>query len=107
MERKTVKIVVFNRDDLNYNLPEKPDEFMSWWQEKLDMVPEEHRATATVELEANVFYDSSELEATVSYTRPESDDELAARKLKEKQQREFRENQELCELERLKKKFGV
>lgn len=90
MKRKTVEVVVFNNNDLSYELPEDPNEFMSWWQEKFDMIPENYRETARVRVEISSYYDCAVLKATVSYTRLESDNEVGARKLKEKQQREFR-----------------
>lgn len=107
MGRNTVEVTVFNDDDISCELPEKPDEFMAWWQDKLDMVPVEYKASAKIEVECYEGYGSGQLEVTVSYTRPENDEEVAKRELRERKNQELQERQELCEFERLKEKLGV
>ena len=106
IKRDNIKIKVFC-NDVNYEVPEEPDKFFSYFQDKLDLIPNEFKKTAKIEIEAESDYDSGRLYLTVSYTRPETNEEMAIKKKKEKDRKEFVENQELCKLEELRKKYNV
>jgi hypothetical protein len=105
--KKTVEVVVFEDDSCEYSLPEKTDEFMKWWRDKIEEIPEEYRDTGLIRCFTSMCYDSTELQVKISYTRLETDAEEAARLKKEDAQRAFIENQELCQLEKLKAKYGI
>jgi len=95
-------------EDKNYDLPTKPDELIAFFQEKIALVPEEYKDTAEIEIEAESIFDNyTALNIKITYRRPESDEEEKKRLEREKAQKEWRENQELCQLEKLKEKYGV
>jgi hypothetical protein len=101
--KKEIKVVVFENKSCEDDLPGKPPEFLSWWVEKFALIPEEHKDTGVVEL----YYHNSQLWVEVSYRRLETDEEEASRIKKEDDRRKFIENKELCQLEKLKAKYGV
>jgi hypothetical protein len=105
--KKEIKVVVFKDESCAYDLPEKPQEFLAWWAEKFAIIPEEHKDTATVKCSTPSYYDTTQFEVEISYSRLETDEEEASRLKKEDDRRKFVENQELCQLEKLKAKYGV
>ena len=94
-------------DSCIYDLPENPKDFIDWWSEKFALVPEEYRDTTRIDCETSSYYDSTQFGVTISYTRLENDEEEAVRIKKEDDRQKFVENQELCQLGKLKAKYGV
>ncbi len=81
---------------------------MKFWQEKIDLIPPEFIDTAEICIEANPYYsDSASLDIEVYYKRPETDEEVQTRVMRERARRDYIERQELCQLEELKKKYNV
>lgn len=105
--KKDIKIVVFEDDSCAYDLPSKPEEFLEWWSDKFALVPEEYRETTNIDCSTSTSYDCAQFEVEISYTRFETDVEEAARLKKEADRKKFVENQELCQLEKLRVKYGV
>jgi len=102
--KREIKVTAY---ELNYDdIPEKPSEFFAFWKEKIQLVPEEYREVALIEIEAEEDYGSAMLAATVSYYRPETNQEEALREGREKTRVELNKQQELRQLEMLKKKYG-
>lgn len=93
-------------DDECPDIPEKADKFMEFWQEKINLIPEEHRGTAEIELEADESYGSPYLNVTVRYKRPETDEETVAREGRVLAQNDARRNREIAQMKRLKEKYG-
>jgi hypothetical protein len=77
-------------------LPEKLDEFISFFQTKYSELPK------GVETYVSVFDD----EITIDYSVEETDSELITRKRNEYLEEERIKRQDLVELERLKIKYG-
>lgn len=86
--------------------PEGAAEFMAWFQKRLDDVPPEHRATARIELDSAIRYDSSYVTIEFSYTRMETGQEEAEREQQAAAQAERRRAQELRTLAELQAKYG-
>jgi len=105
--KREVRIIVFEDDDIEDDIPTAPAEFMAFWREKIDLIPQEFMDTANIDLVGDSRWESGYLEARISFTRLETDEEEAARLKKEEDRRKFIENQELCQLENLKAKYGV
>lgn len=105
--KKEIRIVVFEDESCEDSLPENPQEFLAWWAEKFSLVPEEYKDTARVNCSAESYRGDSLIEVTISYVRTETDEEEAARLKREDDKRRFIENKELCQLEKLKAKYGV
>lgn len=70
----------------------------------LESVPREYRDSAKVRIWASGDYASAYVE--VNYTRPETDEEIAAKEEREKRYQLERERREREEFERLKKKYA-
>jgi hypothetical protein len=105
--KKEIKVVVFEDESCAYDLPSNPEEFLKWWADKFALVPAEYRATTNIDCSTSTYYDSAQFEVEISYTRLETAAEEAARLEKEDDRQKFIENQELCQLEKLKAKYGV
>ena len=62
-----------------YNIPKKPIDFIAFWKEKFMEVPEEFRDTARIIIEAETEYGDPVLNIMISYSRPETVDEMRIR----------------------------
>jgi len=98
---KTIK--VYERECLDVDQPpENMIKYIAWLTDKLDQIPDEFRKNAEVEMVSNDMYG---LEYVISYTRPETREELAEA-IREVQRRDSEiERKERAELERLNKKY--
>ena len=104
--KNEIKVVVFSDESCEYDLPDNPKEFLKWWQDKFDLVPDKYRGVAKVDCSTITSYDCSQLEVEVYYYRDETDEEEADRLKSEENKRKFIEKGELLQLERLKAKYG-
>ena len=83
--RKNKWVEVF-KDENHYGLPRGAIEFIAFFQDKLELVPQEFKESITIDVEAaSGMYDESgpELSITISYERPETDIEMEGREAKE------------------------
>jgi hypothetical protein len=80
--------------------------FMAWFQERLDDVPPEHRATARIELDTTRSYEDSYAAIEISYTRMETDEEEAEREQAAAAKADLIRAQELRTLAALQAKYG-
>lgn len=78
--------------------------FISRLQKALDTIPAEHRASARFHIWATGDYAHAYVD--VRYTRPENDEERAARVARDDEYRARGEAEERAYYERLKAKFG-
>ncbi len=99
--RQVTQKVPFDKDDLSGKLVD----VIASLEEVLEEVPEAYRDTAEIEVGAEQDYDYYTLEATVTYKRPETDEEIRARMLQLEFQEKARRDIERREYERLKAKF--
>jgi hypothetical protein len=84
--------------------------FMAWFQKKLDDIPEGYRDSATIELESDFNNDRDVRQVvaiTISYMRPETDEEAAEFERYEAIQLERQRVKELKTLAMLQQKYGV
>ena len=88
------------------DIPEKPDEFLAFWKDKIDRIPEEYRDSATIEVKGVDNYGDPGVKVTVSYVRPETDEEEDRRKRGNQETKDSIERRELEELRRLTKKYN-
>jgi hypothetical protein len=56
-------------------VPNNLIEAIAWLQEKLCEVPEDYRASATIEISSDCSYDSSHATLEINYRRPETAEE--------------------------------
>ena len=81
--------------------------FIAWAEGLLDDIPEEYRATATVEIgSVGSYYDSHYANIEVTYRRPETDEEWEARKKSVMDRANAAEEEERRILAQLKAKYG-
>ena len=102
--KKEIKVNVY-QTHAEWDLPTKAVDFMAFWDEKLTLIPDDHRANAQIEIEAITSYDQALLEVTVSYTRPETDEEEMCREKNAQARADNAEQRERSELDRLKRKY--
>lgn len=104
-----IKIEVFKKEQYDGDWPEENAfQFLTWFEEKINSIPEEFRETAKVELEPVSGYDGgSYASIEIYYYRPETEEETKVRESKEKNRAELLRQRELKRLEELKRKYGA
>ena len=102
--KQIVAVCVYSDDD-KCNLPTNVRGFMAFWNEKLDLVPEEYKESATIDIDAKPFCDFANLSVEICYYRSETDEEEQQREQREREQAERRRQKELKELDRLRQKY--
>ena len=103
--KKDIKIEVYSFY-WDATIPEKADEFFAFWKEKVNLVPEEYRNTTRIEIGLGDDYGHAELNATVSFTRPETGQEEAGRERRTVAKDYWIRREELAQLAKLKEKYG-
>jgi hypothetical protein len=102
MTKKTTTVYVFR--DRSWDAPGSLVAFVEWANGLLAEVPDEYKATARVDVESE--YDSTSVEFSASYNRPETDEEAATREARINFLRDDQKARELAELRRLLTKYG-
>jgi hypothetical protein len=104
-QQKTIRKTVEQYD--GERPPNDAAGFMEWFQKRLDDVPPEYRASAHIELDSLMRYNSSYATIEFSYTRMETDEEEAEREQQAAAQAERRRAQDLRTLADLQAKYGT
>jgi len=102
---KILKSVTVYVEDVEYGVPESPEEFMAFFQSKIDLVPDEFSDSAYIKLEAETNYGVTELNLTVGYSGLETDEEEQIREDREQTANKLRERRDLELLSKLKEKY--
>ena len=87
--KKMVQETVFNGGQYESDgwPPEDAPGFIAWFQERIDRIPVEHRAAANISLESEGgYYGEHHAHIEITYLRPETDDQFAARLEREKRE---------------------
>jgi len=100
------KITTFTSGAITYDMPSKPTEFLAFWEEKFNEVPEEYRDSTEIEFEADMDYDDSFCSVKIYYYRPETEEEKEEREARETQKKRHLEALERQQLVFLQKKYG-
>ena len=88
--------------------PEDPAGFVAWFQERIDRIPAEYRSTATIELDTQSgYYGDSSVSIEITYRRPETDEQFAARLARDEAQKRSRMEQDRDTLAALLAKYGA
>ena len=72
-----ITVTVFEDGHFEHKMPELASEFMEFWRTKIDMVPEEFRVSAYIEIESTEEWGSAGISGKVSYKRPKTDEDKA------------------------------
>lgn len=90
--------------------PEDLVGFIAWFQDKLDMIPTQHRHTASVYLEVGLIFGEPKIDLSIYYDSPETQEEKDSRLKRDIERQKERQKQieanERREYDRLKAKFG-
>ena len=105
--KKKIAVKVFEQEQYDGEWPpENAISAIAWLQEKVDSIPAAFRADAKIEIEGVTSYDSGYAKITISYTRPETDEEESARENAENFCAEQQRQRELKQLAELQAKYG-
>lgn len=107
--RKQKRVVVFDQEMYDGEWPpENAVECVAWFSRKLAYIPEEHRASAKIEINSVGGYEGDHYpRIQIYYDRPEMDDEMAAREEFERRYQEEQRAKELHTLAMLKAKYNL
>ncbi len=100
---KNMKTINMHSEECSLDM--KFDEFMEFWQAKMDVVPSEFINTAAISIETD--YGSGSMDICVSYERIETDEEEQGRELRVKQNDERVKSRNMSEYFFLKNKLGL
>lgn len=101
-------IKVFQSEQYDADFPSSNlVEFISEFKRHLESIPEEFRSGAVVEIDATSSYDSYYAQIEITYTRPETAAEEAARLGDETARAHFLEQREREMLRQLQAKYGT
>ena len=82
-------------------------EFIKWFQDKLEEVPEEYHSRTRIQIEGHDWYDGgNDVSIEISYEREETIEERKARRDKEQEKKKAIEESEKAKFLELKKKYG-
>ena len=90
-----ITVTVFEDGNIEHKIPELASEFMEFWRTKIDMVPEEFKGSAYIEITHCEEWGLPMITARVTYKRPKTDEDKArdkedfdlSRKLQEDRER--------------------
>ena len=73
-----VKVVVYKNDDVSGILPSNPKDFLSWWSEKFEGIPEEFMSEAVIDVdtEQSSYEGCIDISVEVYYWRKKTPEEL-------------------------------
>jgi len=94
--------------DSEYGLPNDVQEFMQYWQSKIDLIPEEFKESARICCEAtDDGYGCNQFEIDVYYMRPETKEEEDKRVSGNIENTKRIRDRELAQFEKLKAKYDL
>ena len=108
-KRMQKRAMVFDNEQYDGEWPpENAAECVAWFSRKLEYIPEEHRATAKIEIDSVGGYEGEHYaRIQIYYDRPETDDEMAERETYERRYQEEVVAKELQTLAALKAKYKL
>ncbi len=72
MRIEVLNVDLRNNGDWLHDIPETPAAFMKYWQDKIDLIPDEYMETAEIHLSPEPYYDSASLQVYIFYERDET-----------------------------------
>src|SRR5579863_2996218 len=105
-KRKTTRVTVFARGEYDRDWPRGTLlDVISWFQEKLCVIPEEYRAVAKCEISSETEWDVCGGRIEIIYVRQETDSEMNNRITSDKWEQDEKERQERAQLACLQAKY--
>ena len=71
-----ITVEVYKYNFVDDHIPTKADEFMEFWQDKLNLIPDEFMDSALIDIDEIEEYGASYFSAKVTYKRPKTDEEI-------------------------------
>ena len=105
--RKTIQIIAFEDDSYDHDFPTKPQEFLEWWNDTFDNVPEEYKDSAEISIEPQTELGMPSLLIIVSDSRSETDEEWEKRIESKQFSEATQKKRAIQEVARLTKKFNL
>jgi hypothetical protein len=102
----TVKVKVYEKDDF-YEVPSNAKEFILFFQEKIDLIPDQFKDSAFIEIDSRTYCDSSYINIDIHYFRPKTEEELQLDAENSARQQEQAKRRKLAEFERLKRELDL
>lgn len=106
MKKEKMVVLFDSRKESIYSLPNRAGEFWKWLTSLLEELPEQFRDSAIIEFGAKNDYGDLTPTLTVSYRRPETDEEERQREEHQRQSDEQRREILLRQLRELDQKRG-
>lgn len=104
--KKQIDVIIFDEEQYADEWPpEDGKEFIAWFIGKVETIPEEHRATAKIEISSVNSYGDAYGSIEIGYNRPETDEEEERREEQERRIRANQKDRELKKLAALKAKY--
>lgn len=94
-----VNVSIF--DDNNCDLPVNAEEFINFFQSRLSTIPEEHRDSAKISLNASDW----DLEVEISYTREQTEEEISVCERQKEKQKDLMKIVKLSKIRELEKEL--
>lgn len=106
MDRRAVDVSVCDVEQYDAGwIPYNLAEAITWLQRHLVAIPEEYRASATIDINSTGYYDSQYAQIKIGYVRPENNEEVAGRVAAAQWAIKIAEDREREQFERLRAKF--
>lgn len=107
--RQQKQVVLFDEEQYGGGWPPRnATEYIAWFTEKLECIPAEYRATASIDIDSVSSYeDSHYARIQITYIRPETDEEVVIREAQEQAREAARKAFDLKQLAALKEKYGA
>lgn len=104
--RQRVTRYLLSEAPYSCDLPDTLNGVIKWMQKKLAEIPEASRAKASFRFDTTMEYGETYPRIEISYTEPETDDEVIKRVQIERERARIAEGKEREQLSRLRKKFA-
>lgn len=107
MKEKVKVSTICDKELWVWDIPSNLKDFMDYWQDLFNEVPEQYREFAKIELDTKDSYGSVTIECTIYYEREETDEEEMKRELRIKHDEARRNEWKMQEYFRLQKELGL
>jgi len=100
-------ITIYHSDNCHSDYrPENLTEYIKWLNDKLSLIPQEFRSSATLEINAYESYGAGYYDYIIKYERPETDSERESRENKENERKNWEKLRKIEIYEALKKELS-
>lgn len=107
MDRRNTEVIVMEVEEFDKDWPKSSlKEFTKWFAEQVEKIPSQYIESASLEFGSRNCYEDSYANIKVSYERPETDEEFAAREKNVKYCKDVKEKEDKALLRKLLEQYG-